>query len=246
MRTLTTSSYPSPPLVRRYTTHLDPHTRPHALTHLLHAKSIPLRRWASQLLLPIRPTDPLRSITPNKVLNGQPSITGSLEYTTRLERPRDLTLRARKEEPHLEGITDNPIRNDTRPESLASPALPVRKQLWQRQGRLNRERHGTEEIGVRYKQARGAQQQMQDQQHAGEVGDEGPVWTRAAPLPEVVRALAGRGRKGVLEWLVRVRGQCAVCECDVQEEDLNEDGQDCLDEERGAEVRAEPVEDPVV
>lgn len=84
---------------------------------------------------------------------------------------------------------------------------------------------------------------MQDQQHAGEVREEGPVRARAAPLPEVVRAFARRGRKGVLEGLVRVRGRCAVREGDVQEQDLHEDGEQRLDEERGAEVRAEPVED---
>lgn len=48
----------------------------------------------------------------------------------------------------------------------------------------------------------------------------------------------------MLERLVCVGGRRAVRECNVQEQDLHGDGEQRLDEQRGAEVRAEPVEDP--
>lgn len=236
----------SPPLINRHIPHLHAHTRSHRLTHLLHPKTIPLRRRTPQLLLSTHSTNTLGSIAPDQVLNGQPSITRSLENTTGLESPRHLALRARKEEPHLERIAHDPVCNNTGPEALASSPLPVGKQLRQRQRSLNRQRDRAEEIRIRNKQARGAQQQVQNQQDAGEVRDEAPVRARAAPLPEVVRPFAGCRREGVLERLVCMRGGCAVRECDVQEEDLHEDREERLDEERGAEVGAEPVEDPVI
>ena len=86
---------------------------------------------------------------------------------------------------------------------------------------------------------------MQDQQARSEVGDEAPVRARAAPLPEIIWTAPGRRSEGVVERLVCVCGQCAVREGDVQEEDLHKDGEQGLDKERGAEVRAEPVEDSV-
>ena len=87
---------------------------------------------------------------------------------------------------------------------------------------------------------------MQNQQAAREVRDEAPVRARAAPLPEIVRALARLCGKRVLEGLVCVRGRSAVRQCDVEQEDLHGDGEERLDEQRGAEVCAEPVEDPVI
>lgn len=85
---------------------------------------------------------------------------------------------------------------------------------------------------------------MQDEQGGGEVGDKGPVGAGAAPLPKVVGAAAGRGREGVLERLVRVCWERAVGQGNVQQQDLHDDGEQGLHEQRGAEVRAEPVEDP--
>ena len=82
---------------------------------------------------------------------------------------------------------------------------------------------------------------MQDQQRRGEVGQERPVGARAAPLPEGVGPLAGRGGQGGEGGS---RGGQAVSECDVEEEDLHADCQEGLDEEGGAEVGAEPVEYP--
>ena len=79
---------------------------------------------------------------------------------------------------------------------------------------------------------------MSDQQHPSKVCDEGPVRSRSPPLPEVIWSVR---LFAVLER--QVARQRAVRERDVEEEEVNDDHEEGLDEQRSAEVRAEPVED---
>ena len=77
---------------------------------------------------------------------------------------------------------------------------------------------------------------MQDEQAAGEIGYKCPVRPWGAPLPEVVRPVR---RIFVLEG--EVRGRRPVRERDVQEQEVDDNHEQGLDEQRGAEVGAEPV-----
>lgn len=78
---------------------------------------------------------------------------------------------------------------------------------------------------------------MQHQQYSTKVGDEGPIWPRCPPLPKLVRPV----RDGImLEGEVRGRG--AVGEGDVEKQQVDEDHEEGLDEQRSAEMRAEPIE----
>ena len=78
---------------------------------------------------------------------------------------------------------------------------------------------------------------MGDEEDESKVCDKGPIRTWVAPLPEVVWSGAGTGLEG------EVCGHRPVREGDLEEEDVHGDCEESLDEQRGAEVGAEPVED---
>ena len=109
--------------------------------------------------------------------------------------------------------------------------------MWERERGLDCQSHHAEEVGVGYKEDGRRHEQVQDKQGAGEVGDEGPIWTRIAPLPEVVGAIRGMWLEG------QVRGRRAVGKGDMQEQEVDEDHEKGLDEQRSAKVCAEPVVD---
>jgi hypothetical protein len=85
---------------------------------------------------------------------------------------------------------------------------------------------------------------VQNQQSCAEVCNKAPVRARATPLPEIIRAASGGG--GVLEWQMCVRWSRTVRECDVEKENLDQDCKEGLNQERGAEVCAEPVKYPAI
>lgn len=82
---------------------------------------------------------------------------------------------------------------------------------------------------------------MEDDEGAREIEQEVPVRAVRAPLPEVVWARLRMRR----ERCVLSSGRRAMRQSNVQEQNLHEDHEDGLEEERQGEVIAKPEEDPV-
>lgn len=79
---------------------------------------------------------------------------------------------------------------------------------------------------------------MQHQQHPSEVCNEGPIRPWRPPLPEIIWSV-----RNILVLEREMRGRRSVRERDVEEEQVDADHEQCLDQQRGAEVGAEPVVD---
>lgn len=192
---------------------------------------------ATQLLLPAQSVHARRPIAPNQVLRRKPQIATGLEDAAGLERPGHLAVAAREEKPHLEGIADDPVDNDAGAEAAAPFALPIGEQLGQRQRGFDSEGHHAEQIRVRDEPHRRRHEDMQHQQHAAKVRNKRPVRPCRPPLPEVVGPPRRRGR---LER--QMRGRRPRGERNMQQHQVHGDHEQGLDEQRGAKVRAEPVE----
>ena len=195
--------------------------------------------WASNLFLSSQSLDTYRPVTPNQILRCEAQITACLEDTTCLESPRYFTTATSKEEPHLERITNNPVDNNAGSEAFAPASLVISQELRERERSLNSQRNHTQQIRVRDENACRRHDQVQHQQHAGKVGDECPIGSRRPPLPEVVWAV-----RHIFMLEGEVRGRRSVRKRDMEEEQMDAYHEESLDEQRGAEVGAEPVEYP--
>jgi hypothetical protein len=208
------------------------------LSQLLSIPSILRWDWASNLFLSSQSLDTYRPVTPNQILRCEAQITACLEDTTCLESPRYFTTATSKEEPHLERITNNPVDNNAGSEAFAPASLVISQELRERERSLNSQRNHTQQIRVRDENACRRHDQVQHQQHAGKVGDECPIGSRRPPLPEVVWAV-----RHIFMLEGEVRGRRSVRKRDMEEEQMDAYHEESLDEQRGAEVGAEPVVD---
>lgn len=194
------------------------------------------------------------------ILCSQSKITARLEDTTSLESPRNLARRTPKEEAHLHRISEQPVRQHTKPETPTRLRRVIGQHLRDGQHGLDAEPRGAEERGVKPRTfRRRPQEDVQRRQAERESEQEVPVRLLVSPPPEIVRPprralrLEARfarrqhrapGPAHALHLDALWPQRCGpVVERDFEQDGLYDEHDEGLHEEGAVEAGAGPVED---